>query len=145
MSMKLRSALALSAQTTVRSRNFRKRRLRSQEVTRNFFQLKDIQVALACLILCCCCRCHTLLLLLCCCCAAAVLLQLAGILCRAARFEGRAQRELSALRKNVVVVVLSLASLAPAEIAMPVTTLRFFSVISILRVLKIFIRLPELT
>jgi hypothetical protein len=45
---------------------------------------------------------------------------------------------------DVFIVSLSLASLGPLDIAMPVTILRFFRVIRILRALKIFARLPQL-
>ncbi len=45
---------------------------------------------------------------------------------------------------DAVIVMLSVASLGPLQLAMPVTILRFFRVVRILRVLKIFSRLPEL-
>jgi hypothetical protein len=45
---------------------------------------------------------------------------------------------------DAVIVTLSVASLGPLELAMPVNILRFFRVVRILRVLKIFSRLPEL-
>jgi hypothetical protein len=45
---------------------------------------------------------------------------------------------------DLVVVGLSVASLGPLETAMPLTMLRLFRVVRTLRVLKLFVRLPEL-
>jgi hypothetical protein len=45
---------------------------------------------------------------------------------------------------DLIIVTLSVATLGPLEIAMPMTILRFFRVVRTIRVLKIFTRLPEL-